>query len=94
MAKGASKTATTDVKNLTPASSDKQAVDRTKYGAMQVKFKITKTDIFRTPQVFFMYMSAMLGYNTMDVFDPCPAEDRGYDGLLINWGSPAFMIKP
>jgi hypothetical protein len=94
VAKGTSKTATTHVKNLTVADSDTQAVDRTKYSAMQVKFKIKKTDIFRTPLVFFMYLSAMLGYSTVDVFDPCPAEDRGYDGLLINWGSPAFMNPP
>ena len=56
VAKGTSKTATTHVKNLTVADSDTQAVDRTKYSAMQVKFKIKKTDIFRTPQVFFMYL--------------------------------------
>jgi hypothetical protein len=61
---------------------------------MQVKFKIKKTDIFLTPQVFFMYMSAMLGYNTAAVFDPCPGFDAGYDGLEIDWGSPAFMNPP
>ena len=57
LAKGASKTSTPHVKNLTPASTDKQAIDHSKYVAMQVKYKIKNTYIFLTPLVFFQYMS-------------------------------------
>ena len=95
IAHGSDKVVSTDKKNLLAVADDYQPIDRSKYAAMQKKFKLKPSDIFKTPSVFFLYMSAMLGYHDSRLlFDPCPDHDAGYDGLAIPWKSPAFMNPP
>ena len=50
--------------------------DSNVYHQMVEKFGLLSNDIFFTPQVVFQYMSAMLGYDVSQCFDPCPGDLR------------------
>ena len=73
--------------------------DSNVYHQMVEKFGLLSNDIFFTPQVVFQYMSAMLGYDVSQCFDPCPGDLRhgeDWDALLpaAKWQSPAFCNPP
>lgn len=44
---------------------------------------------WRTPQAIYSTLDKEFNFN----FDPCPSNPT-FDGLLLNWGTPAFVNPP
>ena len=60
-------------------------------------YEMKDNDIFETPSVCYDYMSAMLGVDVRQFFDPSPIglpHGRYWDGRKGNWKSPAFCNPP
>ena len=60
-------------------------------------YDMKDNDIFETPSVCYDYMSAMLGVDVRQFFDPSPLglpHGRDWDGRKGNWKSPAFCNPP
>ena len=60
-------------------------------------YEMKDNDIFETPSVCYDYMSAMLGVDVRQFFDPSPIglpHGRDWDGRKGNWKSPAFCNPP
>jgi hypothetical protein len=71
-----------------------EVVDRSMYVDMVKQHGIAQTDIFITPDICKQFLSAFVGSNVEEWFDPCPAVTVTWDGLKINWKSPAFVNPP
>eukprot|EP01051_Picozoa_sp_SAG22_P001568 SAG22_NODE_62_length_23371_cov_84.500602_34_plen_537_part_00 len=64
---------------------------------MQDEFGILPNDIIFTLEPTYDYMSAMMGSDVKEFFDPCPGDRRNgrdWDGLKMEWKSPAYCNPP
>eukprot|EP01047_Picozoa_sp_COSAG01_P099363 COSAG01_NODE_29391_length_639_cov_0.622222_1_plen_161_part_10 len=77
---------------VAPEADDRQ--DREEYRDMQKRYNLESNDIIFTPDIVFDWMSAMLGQDVKQFFDPCPGVMVPWDGLEIPWESPAFCNPP
>ena len=58
------------------------------------KYGLKDTDVFITPDILKIFMSAMVGTDVSEWFDPAPARKVDWDGLHIEWKSPAYCNPP
>ena len=87
----------TPVKAQTKAQKEASFIPSPEHKLMTKQYDLKDNDIFLTPDFVYEYMSAMLGYDVQECFDPCPAEflhGLDWDGLKGQWESPAFCNPP
>eukprot|EP01050_Picozoa_sp_SAG11_P019228 SAG11_NODE_3030_length_2750_cov_484.286307_2_plen_327_part_00 len=70
------------------------SVDRQIYIQEQQRRGLKENDIIFTPDVVYDFMSSVLGYDVKQSFDPCPPPPVEWDGLQIDWKSPAYCNPP
>eukprot|EP01050_Picozoa_sp_SAG11_P022935 SAG11_NODE_4465_length_1885_cov_76.792273_1_plen_339_part_10 len=70
------------------------AVNRQIYIQEQQRRGLKENDIIFTPDVVYKFMSSVLGYDVKQSFDPCPPPPVEWDGLQIDWDSPAYCNPP
>eukprot|EP01051_Picozoa_sp_SAG22_P010878 SAG22_NODE_1007_length_6056_cov_7.409938_5_plen_574_part_00 len=83
-------------KEVTPKKK-KEFVPNPIHLEMKDEFGILENDIIFTLEPTYDYMSAMMGSDVKEFFDPCPGDWRhgkGWDGLKNDWKSPAYCNPP
>ena len=58
------------------------------------KYGLKDTDVFITPDILKIFLSAMVGTDVSEWFDPARARKVDWDGLHIEWKSPAYCNPP
>ena len=58
------------------------------------RYGLKDTDVFITPDILKKFLSAVVGSDVSEWFDPAPARKVDWDGLQIDWKSPSYCNPP